>query len=621
MTSPFLGDFVLAVRSAGHGALLQERLPARIWPRLGEDPDAPPVFRKPFERLEVAWRGGVSGAWLESAVGLGLYHLVGDVSGAEVDVQGTHEKLVRDHLAGSVGPTPAPRGKFGYAVWNDIEGHLLAVCDGFHHYPIYYCESPGLFVCGTDLRLVVAASGASRDVDPHALYHYLNFAYIPAPWSIFRNIRKLPPGSSLHYRNGEVRIQRFWSPAYPEDYSGSEEELAERLGAAIKRTVECYRPSTGVRWGTFLSGGTDSSSITGILAKQDRAAKVSSFSIGFSEGGFDELHYARIAASAFGTDSHTRYVSAMDTLELIPWLVQSYAEPFANSSAIPTAYCAKLAREHGATILVAGDGGDEIFGGNERYAKDEIFGMYYRLPRPVKRVGSMLARVAGPFDVRLLNRVKNFVRRGSLPNPDRFYSDDSFASDSFGELLSPDFRKSVEVSESLDVMRSHYVGVQSKSELHRLMYIDLMMAIADNDLVKVAQTAKATGISVMYPYLDVDLVNLTGRLPAEWKVRKRTKRYLFKKAMQDVLPPEILAKRKQGFGLPVGMWFRANQQFFELLADTVLSRRASERGYFNPGFVEQLVNRHRSGAWDHTQELWLLLVLELWHREYLDART
>jgi asparagine synthase (glutamine-hydrolysing) len=153
------------------------------------------------------------------------------------------------------------------------------------------------------------------------------------------------------------------------------------------------------------------------------------------------------------------------------------------------------------------------------------------------------------------------------------------------------------------------------------MYIDLMMAIADNDLVKVAQTAKATGISVMYPYLDVDLVNLTGRLPAEWKVRKRTKRYLFKKAMQDVLPPEILAKRKQGFGLPVGMWFRANQQFFELLADTVLSRRASERGYFNPGFVEQLVNRHRSGAWDHTQELWLLLVLELWHREYLDART
>jgi len=270
--------------------------------------------------------------------------------------------------------------------------------------------------------------------------------------------------------------------------------------------------------------------------------------------------------------------------------------------------------------VVAGDGGDEIFGGNERYAKDQIFAKYYGLPEPVKGIGAMLARICGPIDVRVLNRVKNFVHRGSLPNPDRFYSDDSFASDCFGELLTPDFRNTIERSESLDVMRAHYESAQTRSELHRLMYIDLMMAIADNDLVKVAQTAKAAGISVVYPYLDTELVNLTGRIPADWKVRNGKKRYLFKKAMKEVLPPEILTKRKQGFGLPVGTWFRESRQFFELLADTMLSRRAVERGYFNPGFVERLVSRHRGAVWDYTQELWLLLVLELWHREHLDVR-
>jgi len=619
VTSGFLGDFVLAVAKTPGGAPLQERLPARWWPRLGESSSSPPEFRQPFERLEVAWRGAVSAVWLERAAGLGLYHLVTETAGDEINTQSTHETLVKGHLAGSTRPAQMPRGKYGYALWNDVGGELLAVSDGFHHYPIYYSDSPERFVCGTDLRLVVAASGTSREVDPHALYHYLNYSYIPAPWSIFRGVRKLTPGSVLSYRNGRVQTERYWSPVYPEDYSGPEEQLAEQLRSEIKHTVERYRPSAGVRWGTFLSGGTDSSSITGILARQDRAGKVSSFSIGFSEGGFDELHYARIAAAAYDTDSHIRHVSAGDTLELIPWLIQSYSEPFANSSAIPTAYCAKLAREQGATVLVAGDGGDEIFGGNERYAKDQIFAKYYRLPRIVKGAGAMLAGVLKPFDVRVLNRVKNFVRRGSLPNPDRFYSDDSFASDCFGELLTGDFRNSVAVSESLDVMRSHYHDVNAKSELHRLMYIDLMMAIAENDLIKVAQTAKAAGVSVVYPYLDVDLVNVTGRFPGEWKVRNGAKRYLFKKAMKDVLPAEILTKQKQGFGLPVGMWFRENEKFFELLADTMLSRRAFERGYFNRAFVEQLVNRHRSAVWDYTQELWLLLVLELWHREYLDG--
>jgi asparagine synthase (glutamine-hydrolysing) len=614
-----LGDFVVAVGMGARTGRLEAVLSPDIWPRVETRTQPAPTYEQPSARIELVRWGDVVVTRQEGALAVGLYHLTAGEAGETPDRERLQTHLLGLHRRGIQPVNSGLRGKYCYLLWDEASGGLAVATDAFHTYPVFYAEIKDGLVCGTDLRLVLAASGQTPGLARHALYHYLNFAYIPAPLSAFAGIRKLTPGSLLQYRNGRPVVTRYWAPAYPEDLPGSERELTAQLRGRIIETVERHRPQTTTGWGAFLSGGTDSSSITGILARQNPAAKVSTFSIGFGETDYDELHFARIAARAFATDSHVRHVTAEDTLALIPWLARTYDEPYGNSSAVPTAYCAKMAREHGVQVLIAGDGGDEIFGGNERYAKDKILGWYYRLPAPVKRLGRLIARAAGPLDARSVNRIKNIIRRGSLPNPDRFYTDDSFASDHYGDLLTYDFRHHVDVGESLEFMRTLYREAGAGSELHRLMYIDLRMAIAENDLVKVNRTSKAFGVSVLYPYLDRGLVDFTGRLGAVWKVKGLTKRYLFKKAMTGILPQEILTKKKHGFGLPVGVWFREHAGFKQLLNDVLLSRRALERGYFERRMIERLVQRHQQNVWDYTQELWLLLMLELWHREHVDA--
>lgn len=616
--SHHLGDFVLVVGQVDTD--LSRAVPQTVWPSLGGSGNPTVSFKRQDSQLTVAWSGDAIFSEQDGAIGVGLYHLVPKNNGSvHVNALQAHEGLLAAHRWGADVEPGGLAGKYGFALWDPARASLLLGTDAFHSYSLYYCQTPDAFICGTDVRLVRAAAGNISNLDHHALYHYLNFAYVPAPYTIFEGVRKMQPGRLLTYRDGRVQTRRHWLPSYPGDLRGGERELTGRLRDTIVETVHRYRPGDAVRWGTFLSGGTDSSSITGILAQQHPDKKVASFSIGFGEAEFDELQYARIAAKAFATDAHVREVTAQDTMDLIPWLVRTYDEPYANSSAIPTAYCTRLAHEAGVSVMIAGDGGDEIYGGNERYAKDKVMSWYYQLPALVKLLGHGMEWALGPIDVRLVNKVKNFINRSSLPNPDRFYTDDSFASDHFEELLVPGFRHGIDAAASLDLMRGLYREINADAELHRLMYIDLMMAIAENDLVKVNRTAKATGVSVLYPYLDQGLVEFTGRLRTGWKVKGLKKRYLFKRAMDGILPPEILAKQKQGFGLPIGVWFREHEGFRELLQDTLLSRRALERGYFERDFIERLVQRHQQGVWDYTQELWLLLMLELWHREYIDG--
>lgn len=612
-----LGDFV--VRIGRTGTDLAQALPQKAWPTLGADTGPTVSCAHPGTQTEVAWTGNAVFTEKNGSFALGLYHLVPNSRSGITNPGELQDRLLDTYREKGKVDLAGLTGKFGIVMWNEARGSLVAGTDAFHFYPLFYALTDEGIVCGTDLGLVRAAAGTPAKLDYQALYHYLNFAYIPAPYTIFEGIRKLQPGSLLTRHDGRFAIERYWTPDYPEDLRETESELTGELHDKIVETVQRYRPGNGIRWGTFLSGGTDSSSITGILARQYPDRKVLSFSIGFGEADYDELGYARIAAKSFGTDAHVREVNAQHTMDLIPWLVRTYDEPYANSSAIPTAYCAQLAHEAGCTVMIAGDGGDEIYGGNERYAKDQVMAWYFNLPAVVKRLGHGMERALTPVDLRLLNKVRNFIHRSSLPNPDRFYTDDSFASDHFEQLLRPGFRRDIEPASSLDVMRGLYRETKADTELHRLMYIDLMMAIAENDLVKVNRTAKATGVSVLYPYLDRELVEFTGRIGARWKVKRLTKRYLFKQAMRGILPPEILAKKKQGFGLPIGVWFREHKGFRELLNDTLLSNRALERGYFERDFIVNMVQRHQHGVWDYTQELWLMLMLELWHREHLDG--
>ncbi|WP_444995803.1 asparagine synthetase B family protein [Aliikangiella sp. IMCC44359] len=509
-------------------------------------------------------------------------------------------------------------GKFVAVFWDENNQQLSIATDPVRTYPLYLFENNSKVIVSTDLRLIKGVE-KGLEVDPKAIYHHLNFSYIPTPYTIYKEVSKVPPGTRIDLTSANSKALRYWKPDYPEDLEGTEDKLADSLEEQIVAAVLNTRPESQ-EWGAFLSGGTDSSSISGVLAKNAKPEeKVKTFSIGFDEKGYDELEFSDIASKAFGTLSHKMSVGAEDTLAAIPELVKAFDEPFGNSSAIPTYYCSKLAKDNGLNTLLGGDGGDEIYGGNERYAKDKIFHKYYSLPGIVKLFGTGIAKLLGPIDIRFFNRVKNFVNRASLPNPDRFYLDDSFASEFYDELLSDSFKSKVAKDDSLEVIRNVYQDASAKSELHKLMYVDMQMAISDNDLSKVNRSAKQAGISVLYPYLNPTLVQHTGRISADLKVKDLNKRYLFKKAVRNILPKEILTKKKQGFGLPISVWFRTNPKFIALIDDVLLSEKALARGYFNSDFIKNMVSRHQKGAWDYGAEIWILLMLELWHREYVDV--
>jgi asparagine synthase (glutamine-hydrolysing) len=511
------------------------------------------------------------------------------------------------------------RGRFAFVRHDQASGEWCAVVDHFGTVPLFHTANGDELLVASHLKPLLRAPWVARRADPAAVFHFLNFACVPAPLTIVAGVQRLPPASLLRWRAGQGRVERWWRPGYAEDLDGDATVLAAGLRERLVAAVQRCRPSAETPWGTFLSGGTDSSSITTVLARQQPGEDVHSFSIGFAEAGFDELAFARIAATACGARGHFGSIDEAETLAVLPHLPELFDQPFGNASAVPTLACAAMAAEDGRSILVAGDGGDEIFGGNERYAKDLIMQRWFELPGAMKSLGRMLGRTVGGGSNRFLNRVDNFTRRRSLPTPERFYTDDAFASECFDELLTASFRSSVTADLSLQLLRGMYAGCDARSELHRLMALDLELAIAQNDLVKVDGAARHVGVTVRFPYLDADLVAYTGRLKAHWKVSGGQKRVLFKQATAGILPDVILKKPKQGFGLPISVWMRDRPAFREWLRDLLLSERTRQRGWFEPAYVADLFNRHQAGGWDYSAHLWSLAVLELWVRNNLEG--
>lgn len=615
-----LGDFLLIVSNSATASLPSALADARRWPTHGDALQEIRVL-SPAPNVAIAFSGDVqfstdSTTALRAGIAIGREPEQGDASRAPQTVS---QSAIASWLKDDSWQPTALRGRYLMVFWNAETQEVVAFTDQFRTYPLYYMATPAGFVCSSDLRLMLLTFEKRPSISRSAVYHYLNFAYVPSPHTIVEGIAKLEPGYRLDSSRAVIKTRSVTEITYPEDIAEPDGQSAEALRCEIVDAVSRYRPGENTQWGTFLSGGTDSSSIAGILAQADTNSRVDSFSIGFAEDGYDEMAYSRIAVKHFGLQGHELNVSEEDAVSLVPRLAKAFDEPFGNPSAIPTFYCADLARKHGKQLLIAGDGGDEIFGGNERYAKDQIFTWYHNSPAPLRWAGALLAKLLSLFDFNFSNRLQNMIRRGEMPNPDRFYSDDSFASDHFDELLTPQFRAAVGRDESLDIQRDIFARAQTSSELHRLMYLDLKLTIAESDLVKVICATKFAGVDVAFPYIDRTLVEYTGRLPTKCKVNGLQKRYLFKLAMESILPIEIRKKKKQGFGLPVAVWMRGEGKLRTLVNEVVLSERALNRGYFNSGFIRELIARHERGSWDHAPEIFRLLMLELWHREYLDV--
>jgi asparagine synthase (glutamine-hydrolysing) len=585
------------------------------------------VLRTDWPHLVKGWRwpaiGGLDAAAKSADIGPGLH--VAFRGAVDQKTEGDLRILCLEQSIGSVdagdvidGRIAGYRGKFARATINAASGRITAHTDPMRQVPLYVLNAPRITAVATDLSLLAQLPEWDPAISPQAIYHHLNFGYIPTPFTIYEAVRKLPPGADLAVDGDDVTVERYWRPRYQEDLDQGEDALAEQLRGHLETVIDGYAKG-GADPACFLSGGTDSSTIASILSRTVGPSKTHAFSIGFAEKAFDELDFAEAAASAFGIDHHQRRISADESLAAIDTLVDAFDEPFGNSSAVPTFYCAELARSQGHQCLLGGDCGDEIFGGNERYAKDYYFQRYFDLPGAAKAAGSLVRQALKPIDQRFVNRIKNFLNRGALANPERFYTDDSFASDFYDELLTPELRASCPKRSSLAVLERHFAEADAKADLNRLMHIDLQMAIADNDLTKVNRSAKAAGVSVLYPYLTPDLIDFMGRVPPALKVNRTTKRYLFKKAVKPLLPDVILTKKKQGFGLPFGHWFRHDPKFSAFVRDILLSQRSIERGYIDRKFLTRLIERHQQGAWDYRTEIWLLLMLELWYQRHVDG--
>ena len=506
------------------------------------------------------------------------------------------------------------RGAFVLAMGDDRGRRVLLAADRFGLRRLYHAAGPDGVGFGTRAVAALLASGSSRAVDADAAYAFLNFETVPAPQTIYRAVRRLAAGHALSWRDARLGDDAYAELAYretPVDAGRAAAELRARTEDAVRAgLVGLQLKETGA----FLSGGTDSSTVVGLMTRLS-GERVNAFSIGFADARYDELGYAELAARHFSAAHYTKLVTADDAFQCLPDLVAAYDEPFGNNSVIPTYLCARLARESGVHTLFAGDGGDEIFGGNERYRREQIFARYRRIPAPLRGglLEPALARLS-PGRRDLLGKAQRYVERARTPNPDRFYASEFYVHQERARLLHPDFMASITPDWPLEVARRHYRAAGETAELNRLLYLDMKITLADNDLFKVTRTADLAGIGVRFPLLDPPLVEFMAGLPADLKVRGTEKRFLFKRAVADLLPGEILAKRKHGFGLPISDWLKQHAGFRELLRDTLGARAARERGYFAAGAVESLFERHAADATPfYGGLLWRVLMLELWH--------
>jgi asparagine synthase (glutamine-hydrolysing) len=511
------------------------------------------------------------------------------------------------------------RGMFAFAVWDESTRRLFAARDRLGKKPFYYALVNGQFVFASELQGLLQHPDVLRRIDPTAIDDYLTYGYIPAPKTIFRDIFKLPPAHTLTVTTDatghvSVKTERYWRLEYGSKHTFNEAEALEGLGEVLTEAVR-LRMIADVPLGALLSGGVDSGVIVALMS-QLSSNPVKTFSIGFEEKAFNELPAAKFVADRFRTDHHELVVRP-NALEILPTLVRHYGEPYADSSAIPSFYVAKMTREH-VTVALNGDGGDECFAGYERYLGILMSERYRRLPWLLRRGIIEPAAFLIPDSLPRRNRLRQAKRflEGAHRGPDELYAGwvTFFGSDRKHDLYSPSFRATL-AGYSADGWFANLFTQAPQDPLDRVLAVDVESYLPYDLLVKMDIATMAHGLEARSPFLDHKVMEFAARLPTNLKVRGRSLKYLLRKFAARYLPDEHLNRRKMGFGIPVGDWLR--KELRPWLDDYVLSDRALARGYFQPTVVQQLVREHLDGR-DHTFPVWSLLWLELWHREFID---
>jgi asparagine synthase (glutamine-hydrolysing) len=499
-------------------------------------------------------------------------------------------------------------GAFSVAIWNADRREMLLATDRFGIRPVVYAPLPDGIAFGPDANGLREHPRVRATLDPRAIFDYLYFSAIPSPSTIYREMRRLEPAQYVLWIDGQIRAERYWIPAFQpghEDTASLNHDLHQVLGGAIARCD----PDRDA--GAFLSGGLDSSTISGMLARH-QAGAAKTFTIGFDAEGYDETGYARIASSHFGNTAHEYYVTPCDVADTIDRIATAYDEPFGNSSAVPTFYCARLAAETGVSTILAGDGGDEIFAGNERYAKQKVFETWLRVPSALRRGLVEPLAFHLPFGGRLfpVRKLRRYIEQARVPLPDRLQTFNFLHMTPLADIFAPGFLRDIEPDRPLKLLREEYRRVEGDF-VNRMLYLDWRFTLAENDLRKVTVMCEQAGIEVRYPMLDNAVVEFSTHIPTGILLPRFRLRHFYREAMRGFLPDEILSKRKHGFGLPFGVWLATSPELMSVVDQCFAGMR--KRDIFRADYLDDILRRHRTKhASFYGTTVWLIIVLEKW---------
>lgn len=504
------------------------------------------------------------------------------------------------------------RGMFAFAIWDRSSRSLFIARDRVGKKPLYYTvTAQQTLVFGSELKSLLQHPEVGSELSLEALDAYFTLGYVPDPLTIFRDVHKLPPGHHLVFENGQVKVEQYWDFNFETDESLQEEDCVSELRRLLDESVK-LRLVADVPLGAFLSGGIDSSTIVGLMAGH-MSQPVKTFSIGFHEDSYNELKYARLTAEKFGTDHH-EFLVTPDICEIVDELVWHFDEPFADSSAIPTFMVSKLARDH-VTVVLSGDGGDELFAGYTRYVIEKKRDLFSRVPAFVRK------GLLHPLSEHLPHnaRGRNFIHNVALDPIDRYLDSMSIFSRLNKRLLyAGEMQRFVQRDgEIAKRFRDYAANVKTGNQTDKLLYIDSKTYLPGDILTKVDRMSMAASLEARVPLLDHKVIEFVSRVPASLKLLGYETKHLLKKAVADIVPEAILNRPKQGFGVPMQEWI--NQQLRSRIRDTLDSSISKQRGYINPGYTQTLLEEHERGRRDHSMALWALFMLELWHRRYVDG--
>ncbi|MBN2366694.1 MAG: asparagine synthase (glutamine-hydrolyzing) [Calditrichaeota bacterium] len=507
-------------------------------------------------------------------------------------------------------------GPFGVFIWDKTKQEGFAYTDRIGIRPLVYFQNAEKVIVASRIRSISSLPGFNKELEKQAIFSYILMEMIPTPYTIFRDIRKLESGHFLYIQNGSLEPRMYWSMQYPVEKITGQQEIEEKVYDLTKSAVERmvnYKSSVK-EVGAFLSGGTDSSTIAGLI-NELYPGEARTFSIGFDEPGYDEMHYARIAAREFQTQHTEYYITPDDILNSLPEIVAAYDEPFANSSVIPAYFCAKLAKEKGLRVMLGGDGGDEIFGGNARY--HQHFADFQRYPKwLMNSLWPFLKKLPEWSRFSLLDKAYRHIRRARAPLHQRIHAYNLLHYLKMEDIFHPDFLADGPFELPEDISGKYIVQSGTADILDQYLYNDLKLTLMDNDLRKVNRMTELAHMQVRYPFLDISLLELTGTIPADLKVRDGQLRYIFKESFKSLLPAEIIAKTKHGFGLPVVPWMMRWEKLNNYIRRIIFDNKNFHQHIFNTNFINNLYTFSQKDTTKfYGSFLYYCLFLKLWLQE------